>query len=89
MKKIKSKSNLPVFDVTSLLKDRKLTYGQLSNRLNVSRTAVFNAVNGRDNSSPIRLGVAKILGFKPSLLWQGVFDEETLDVDDFKYSRLS
>lgn len=87
MKNISTPPELPTFNVLTLLEIRELSFGQLGNRFKVSRQAVSQAVRGVDDSSRIRVGVAKMLGIKPSILWAGVFDEEKLALDDFKYSR--
>jgi lambda repressor-like predicted transcriptional regulator len=78
---------LPAFNVLILLDWRGLSYGQLAHILKVSRQAIAQAVKGIDDSSRIRVGVAKILGIKPSVLWGGVFDDEKLAIDDLKFSR--
>jgi hypothetical protein len=87
MKNISTSSDLPTFNVLTLLEIRELSFGQLGNALKVSRQAVSQAVRGVDDSSRIRVFVSKKLGIKPSILWFGVFDEEKLAIDDFKFSR--
>lgn len=87
MKNISTQSTLPTFNVVTLLSIRNLSYGQLANKLKVSRQAVAQAVKGIDDSSRIRVCVSKSLSIKPSVLWEGVIDADKLALDDIKFSR--
>jgi hypothetical protein len=77
----------------ALLQDKGLTYGQLAHRYTVSsgkkisRQAINQVVRGQDNSSDVRVFVARQLGFRPSTLWRGLVADDLLAFDDFIFGQ--